>query len=215
MKSRFTRAMVHIIGSEELLLIYTALTYVIRKELHWPLQRSIGRKIYTVLWASSAQTMQRNSKKRLVSFWTWLTTVSLRLFQYLDTIPSLNLTYVSNTNILKGTMIQQQPGQVTMEISLVPPKILKWYSQGKWHIDVCHIKSLCILCSKSDHLFLTEKQILDEEAGTLLKIIKAIVQQYTKSGFCVVVIFGNSQFECLQEDLMSKQQIDLNTCAAN
>jgi hypothetical protein len=120
----------------------------------------------------------------------------------------------TNTNIVKGKAVRQQPGHVREDLNEVPQHILQNYKDITLAIDIYHINGIKFLRSISRHImFRMTIAIRDARASTMLRCVESMMGIYHTRGFKVKQIHGDNEFSCLSDRLSSQHGVTFHPVA--
>ena len=115
---------------------------------------------------------------------------------------------------LKGKTTRQSTPHARVPLMKLPYEIVERYQDVQLVGDVMSINGIRFVITKSRHIkFTTVQFIPNAKVQTLLDSIIKVDNIYRTRGFRVKTLLVDGQFACLEEGLIGKRNITLNTCS--
>jgi hypothetical protein len=109
-----------------------------------------------------------------------------------------------NANIVKGKTVRQQLPHTREDTSPVPPGIIARYGEVTLGVDIYTVNGIRFFRTVSRHIhFRTSRTITDAKRSTLVECLTAVRGIYASRGFMIKQVFGDGEFECIRDALLS------------
>lgn len=130
-----------------------------------------------------------------------------------DTINS-NAIFGRDLGAIKGKTTRCQfKGVLATVANIIPKTIMQQYRDITLCIDIMFVNCIPFFASISQHLqFITVEGIDNQKEATLVAALKQIHRVYSKRGFRITHVHGDSKLECTLGAIASNLQSELNIC---
>jgi hypothetical protein len=101
----------------------------------------------------------------------------------------------------------------SVENSNIPKSIMEHYRYLTVCVDIMFVNKIPFFMSISRNICFITAEVLDNRRqATLIKALQRIHRIYSKRGFRITLVLGDSEFECTRGAIATNLQSDLNIC---